>query len=110
MNFTCHSDIGAIKTLFIKNVPAAFISEAHIEQHWKALNYLDKPSLSEAIAEYDNFELKLKSSGAEIFYLPEDASVNMDSIYCRDASIATNGGMIICNMGKAARANEPLAE
>ncbi len=48
--------------------------------------------------------------GAEIFYLPEDASVNMDSIYCRDASIATDNGMIICNMGKAARRNEPFAE
>ena len=34
----------------------------------------------------------------------------MDSIYCRDAAIATNKGMIICNMGKAARNNEPLAE
>ena len=34
----------------------------------------------------------------------------MDSIYCRDASIATNKGMIICNMGKPARANEPEAE
>ena len=34
----------------------------------------------------------------------------MDSIYCRDAAIATNKGMIICNMGKAARANEPQAE
>ena len=33
----------------------------------------------------------------------------MDSIYCRDASIATNAGVIICNMGKQARANEPLA-
>jgi N-dimethylarginine dimethylaminohydrolase len=34
----------------------------------------------------------------------------MDSIYCRDASIATDMGMIICNMGKAARKNEPHAE
>ncbi len=34
----------------------------------------------------------------------------MDSIYCRDAAIATNNGMIICNMGKAARNNEPVAE
>ena len=34
----------------------------------------------------------------------------MDSIYCRDAAVATNGGMIICNMGKAGRKNEPLAE
>jgi N-dimethylarginine dimethylaminohydrolase len=34
----------------------------------------------------------------------------MDSIYCRDAAIATNKGMVICNMGKAGRINEPAAE
>jgi N-dimethylarginine dimethylaminohydrolase len=34
----------------------------------------------------------------------------MDSIYCRDAAIATNRGMIICNMGKEGRKNEPTAE
>jgi len=46
----------------------------------------------------------------QIFHLPLDAGVNIDSIYCRDAAIATNKGMIICNMGKAARTNEPQAE
>lgn len=51
-----------------------------------------------------------KDNGTEILYLPEDASVNMDSIYCRDAAIATSKGMIICNMGKEGRKNEPLAE
>ena len=34
-------------------------------------------------------------------------NVSIDSIYCRDASIATDFGMIICNMGKEARINEP---
>ena len=34
----------------------------------------------------------------------------MDSIYCRDAAIATDRGMIICNMGKEGRRNEPAAE
>lgn len=33
----------------------------------------------------------------------------MDSIYCRDASIATDNGMILCTMGKAGRMNEPAA-
>ena len=33
----------------------------------------------------------------------------MDSIYCRDASIATDNGMILCNMGKPARKPEPEA-
>lgn len=107
---TCHSDIGKIHSLFIKNVQQAFINDAHIDQHWKELNYLDKPLLDKAIAEYGSFEKSLKSQGANIFYFPQDASVNMDSVYCRDAAIATDGGMILCNMGKAARRAEPQAQ
>lgn len=110
MNFTCHSDIGKIKSLYIKNAEQAFISDAHIDKYWKELNYTAKPHLANAIKEYASFQSTLKIRGAEIYLLPEDATVNMDSIYCRDASIATDGGMILCNMGKPARMNEPLAE
>lgn len=110
MNLTCHSDIGKIKSLVIKNVQQAFINEAHIEQYWKELNYLGKPNFTNAIEEYITFEAFLKMQGADIYYLSEDASVNIDSIYCRDAAIATDGGMILCNMGKPARQNEPLAQ
>jgi N-dimethylarginine dimethylaminohydrolase len=110
MNYTCHSEIGRIKSLFIKNVNQAFISESHIERYWSPLNYLDKPDLKLAKNEYESFQSILKEQGAEIFFLPENSSVNMDSIYCRDASIATNKGMIICNMGKTGRVNEPFAE
>ena len=110
MNSTAHSESGKIKSVFIKNVQGAFISDEHIGQHWQQLNYLDKPDLSKAIDEYKNFESILKEYADKIFYLPQDDSVNMDSIYCRDAAIATNKGMIICNMGKAARCNEPIAE
>lgn len=110
MNITCHSEIGKIHSLFIKDAAAAFISDAHIEQYWKQLNYLGKPSFEKAIEEYNSFESILKDHIDSIFHLAQDSSVNIDSIYCRDASIATNVGMIICSMGKAARANEPLAE
>ena len=110
MNITCHSETGKIKSLFIKNVAQAFVSDAHIEQYWKQLNYLAKPDLNIALHEYKNFEFVLQQHCEEIFHLPQDESVNMDSIYCRDASIATNKGMIICNMGKAARMHEPYAE
>src|SRR5436190_21321414 len=109
MNITCHSETGKIKSLFIKNAAQAFINDVHIEQYWKQLNYLAKPDLNSALTEYKNFEFILQQHGAEIFHLPQDESVNMDSIYCRDASIATNKGMIICNMGKAARTHEPPA-
>jgi N-dimethylarginine dimethylaminohydrolase len=51
-----------------------------------------------------------KDHNVELLYLPEDDTVNMDSIYCRDAAIATDKGMIICNMGKEGRIKEPAAE
>jgi N-dimethylarginine dimethylaminohydrolase len=108
--YTAHSEIGKIKSVFIKNARQAFISDTHIEKYWRELNYLAKPDFKIALNEYDSFLSVLKRQGAEIFSLSEDASVNMDSVYCRDAAIATDKGMIICNMGKAGRINEPQAE
>jgi len=107
---SAHSEFGKLKSLFIKKVTDAFIDDAHIEQHWEALNYLGKPIISKALEEYETFEQILKDNGAQLLYLPQDETVNMDSIYCRDAAIATSKGMIICNMGKEGRRNEPAAE
>ncbi len=98
-----HSESGKLNSLFIKKASAAFIGDAHITKHWEALNYLGKPNIDKALAEYDAFEKILIDNGAQVFYFPEDDSVNMDSIYCRDAAIATSKGMIICNMGKEGR-------
>ncbi len=105
---TCHSEIGKIKSLFIKRTDKAFKSEGHVSQYWKDLNYLEKPDVLKAKDEYTDFESILSSHDIMIYHLPEDDAVNMDSIYCRDAAIATNAGMILCNMGKAARTNEPF--
>lgn len=107
---SAHSEFGKLKSVFIKKASAAFIDDAHISKHWEALNYLGKPDINKALEEYAAFEKLFKDNGTEILYLPADDTVNMDSIYCRDAAIATKQGMIICNMGKAGRKNEPLAE
>lgn len=107
---SAHSESGKLTAVFIKKAAAAFIDDAHISQHWEALNYLGKPDITKALQEYDAFEQILKDHGAELLYLPQDDTVNMDSIYCRDAAIATEKGMIICNMGKEGRIKEPAAE
>ena len=107
---SAHSESGKLKSLFIKKASAAFIDDAHISMHWEALNYLGKPDITKALEEYEAFEQILKDNGAEVLYLPQDDTVNMDSIYCRDAAIATEKGMIICNMGKEGRIKEPAAE
>lgn len=107
---SAHSEYGQLKSVFIKRAKDAFVDDDHVTAHWKDLNYLGKPDIQKAFAEYEAFEQVFKDNGTKIIYLPEDASVNMDSIYCRDAAIATSKGMIICNMGKEGRKNEPLAE
>ena len=107
---SAHSESGHLKSVFVKRAKDAFIDDAHVAKHWEALNYLGKPDIQKAFSEYEAFEQVFKDNGTEVLYLPEDASVNMDSIYCRDAAIATSKGMIICNMGKEGRKNEPLAE
>ena len=107
---SAHSESGKLKSVYIKKAAAAFIEDAHVSKHWEALNYLGKPDITKALQEYDAFEQILKDHGAELLYLPQDDTVNMDSIYCRDAAIATDAGMIICNMGKEGRIKEPAAE
>lgn len=107
---SAHSESGKLKSVFIKRAKDAFIDDAHVSKHWESLNYIGKPDIQKAFSEYEAFEQVFKDNGTELLYLPEDASVNMDSIYCRDAAIATSKGMIICNMGKEGRKNEPFAE
>ncbi len=110
MKTTCQSEYGKIKYIFIKKVNDAFVNDTRVDREWKALNFLSKPNLLKAEQEYKKFEELLTNNGTEVNYFTKDDSVSMDSIYCRDASIATDYGMIICNMGKPARVNEPEAE
>lgn len=109
MKYTSHSEFGKLKSVFIKGVREAFLNDAHLEKNWRELNYLSKPDFNKAFEEYQSFEALLAESGTDLHYLPQVDQVNMDSIYCRDASIATNHGLVICNMGKSGRVHEPRA-
>jgi N-dimethylarginine dimethylaminohydrolase len=109
MSYTCQSETGSLKSLFLKKAASAFVDENNLAAQWKALNYLAQPDFQAALVEYEGLESQFEKKGAEIFYLPSGGAPNPDSIYCRDAAIATDRGMIICNMGKPARKDEPLA-
>jgi N-dimethylarginine dimethylaminohydrolase len=107
---TCHSEVKAIKSVFVKSVTNAFIDIEKISREWKMLNYLRSPDFEKGKTEFNGFENLLEKGGAELLQFPKDDSLSLDSIYCRDASIATNLGMIICNMGKEKRKGEPQAQ
>ncbi len=109
MKLTCQSEYGVLQSVFIKKAADAFIDQNTIAREWKTLNFLSEPNNTAAQQESKLFEELLRKNGSEIKFFSNDDSVTMDSIYCRDASIATDKGMIICNMGKPARKNEPGA-
>jgi N-dimethylarginine dimethylaminohydrolase len=109
MNLTCQSEYGTLQSVFIKKAIDAFADQATIAKQWKELNFLSEPDFLIAQNEYHHFEKILRTNNTEIKHFEKDASVTMDSIYCRDASIATDKGMILCTMGKAGRVNEPAA-
>lgn len=110
MKYTCHSEYLPLESVYIKTAATAFIDEDKLESQWKSLNYLAKPDLSASKIEYFAFETLLKKGGIDLKYFPKDTALSLDSMYCRDASIATNYGMIICTMGKEARKTEPEAQ
>ena len=110
MNRPSQSDVGALQTVLLKHARDAFRDAAAVEAAWRGLNYLAAPDPGRAAAEYDRFAALLEEAGARIEWLPADDVTGLDSIYVRDASIPSDAGMILCNMGKAARATEPAAQ
>lgn len=110
MKSSCHSEVGKIRQILIKKAENAFVNEEKLKQEWEDLNFLGKPNFSKSLLEYEKFESYIQKTGAIIHYLSESSTVSIDSIYCRDASIATDFGMIICTMGKANRVLEPQEE
>jgi len=107
---THHSEFLKLKKVYLKSSVDAFVSDAVVDSQWNELNYLSKPDFNNGVKEYSDFISIFKNNGIEMQFFPSDENVKMDAIYCRDASIATDFGVIICNMGKEGRINEPNAQ
>ncbi|MCE7991510.1 MAG: hypothetical protein HEP71_05995 [Roseivirga sp.] len=107
---TCHSEYGRIESLWIKSAKAAFLSQSTLSNQWAPLNYLAEPQYAKALEEYEEFRSNFVVDGIVLNEFRFDETVQIDSIYCRDAAIATDFGVIICNMGKGGRINEPQAQ
>ena len=104
------TEYDTLATVLVKHVRDAFVDEPTIAAQWMALNYTAPPDLARASDEHDRFIDLLRSTGATVRLLPPDPRTTLDSIYVRDASIVSPAGLILCTMGKAARATEPAAQ
>jgi N-dimethylarginine dimethylaminohydrolase len=103
------NEYGTITRLVLKHARAAFVDDDALDRQWRELNFTSRPDRNRAIAEYDQLVEFVQATGAVIDYLPSNPRTTLDSIYVRDASLATDRGMILCSMGKPQRASEPVA-
>jgi N-dimethylarginine dimethylaminohydrolase len=87
-----------------------FANADRVAAEWQGLQFTSAPDFKRAVREYDRFLGVLQESGAEIRLLPRGFNVGLDSIYVRDASIVTPAGVVLCQMGKPARAGEPAEQ
>jgi N-dimethylarginine dimethylaminohydrolase len=104
------SEVGRITTLVVKHARDAFAGPEAIGRQWQDLNFTAPPDFDRAVAEYDRFLALLSTDGARIVTLPAGSGVGLDSVYVRDASVVSAGGLILCRMGKPARVGEPAAQ
>jgi N-dimethylarginine dimethylaminohydrolase len=101
-------EVGRIKRILLRHAEHAFVDKATIADRWQALNYLGPPDFASACAEYQRFTSLIEGFGITVEFLPTDDRLGLDAIYVRDASVVAPGGMVIANMGKPARAAEPM--
>ncbi len=106
---SAQSEIGAVRRMVLKHPREAFVSDLSIARQWRDLGYLGRPELHRAADEYDALVELLDGFGIEVLFLPRDDDVGLDSLYVRDAAVATDDGLILCNMGKDERRAEPGA-
>lgn len=104
---TAHSEVLPLQTVWIRPPGEAGWTPQEAARQWQALNYLELPNTEEARREYEALVSILRKEVPEVHALSGAGALSLDSIYCRDASIATDYGMVLCRMGKPARSGEP---
>jgi len=101
--------VDPLRRVIMKSPVTAWKNTNNVKKYWKDLHFISQPKFDKAVLQYNQLTSLIKSFGAEILMLPKNDETNLDSIYTHDAGIATSEGIIICNMGKKVRKNEPVA-
>jgi len=108
-NFGCQNMVDPISRVLIKHPRDAYRNQLNVDNQYQQLNYCEVPDFKKSLTDYETFAGLLESFGTEVHYLPEDKSTSLDSIYTHDPGVVTNGGLILCVMGKKDRLSESTA-
>lgn len=100
------SMIDKLTDVIVKHPKDAFISQEHLQENWKKFNYVSEPNYEKALEEYEEFLAILSKHVENIYFLPKDDSVGLDSLYAHDPVKFTPKGAIILKSGKELRQSE----
>lgn len=106
MKYGCQSMVNKIDSILIKKPEQAFISQENLNKNYEAYNYIGCPNYEKSVEEYDVFEKIIRDNVENVYYLPENNLVGLDSIYAHDSLKVTKRGAIYFPMGKELRKNE----
>ena len=107
--FGCQNMVDPIQRVLMKHPKDAYQNQAKVNEQSPQLHYFGVPNFEKAQTDYEKLVAFLKSAGAEIHFLPADDSTSLDSVYTHDPCVISNGGVILCTMGKDARVPESKA-
>lgn len=109
MQYGCQSMVEKIQSIIIKHPKDAFISQEHLDKNWERFNYVSVPDYEVGLEEYKVFENIIKENVTNVYYLPKDDNVGLDSIYTHDTCKITEKGAILFTPGKELRREEKNA-
>ncbi len=100
------SMVAPLQRVLLKHPRAAYINADRVAEGWQLLGYKVAPVLDEAIRQYDTFVDLLQREVPALEFLEADDRTSLDSIYAYDPVVITDGGVILCRMGKELRRPE----
>ena len=95
-----------LKTVMVQHVREAFQEPSRVEAQWRELDFSSRPDFEAAIREYEDFLGQLKGEDVEVVFQDHDPDCTLDALYAHDASLVTDGGIVLASMGKALRRPE----
>ena len=100
------NEYSQITEVAVRSALHSFMDEDKLSSEWEPLRFHAKPQLKEAIVEFNYFRGLLADEGMTIIDLPSSNLLTIDSIYTRDSILISEGGLILCNMGRSSRTPE----
>lgn len=101
------NEYGRIIEMAIRPAQSAFRNQEKATAEWQDLRFHAEPDVEAAFQEYDALVSIYKEAGISLHVLPPEDKLTLDAIYVRDAAIVSPKGLILCNMGRDSRNNEP---